>query len=290
MHKFSLKHLFCVKCHAKLEAKILREGDQIEEGFLLCGSCGLKYPIISGIPILWNDFAAYLGNRPRLGGHLLLSAKNAELKSFIKNTLTKIRKTSNDLSIIEKRWCYIYLSNQKARFYSTVRKLTNAGSGVALEHGCSVGCMTQHIAKHYDYAFGIDKSYYAISEAKRLAGENLDFFVADSLEHPFGKSRFNFILALNLFEIVEPKSLIKLFAKQLSKSGVLLLSDPYDFERGDKSVREPLYADSLREELIKNGFSIHPKTKKPSFVSWHLKLHQRASLHYATDLIIAKKN
>jgi hypothetical protein len=81
-----------------------------------------------------------------------------------------------------------------------------------------------------------------------------------------------------------------LFARQLKKGGDLLLSDPYDFERGDKSVREPLYADSLRYELRKYGFSIHPKTKKPSFVPWRLKLHERASLHYEADLVIAKKN
>jgi SAM-dependent methyltransferase len=263
--------------------------DQIEEGFLLCGNCGLKYPIIYGIPIIWNDFANYLANRPRLGGHLLLSAKNAELKAFIKHTLSKIRKATSDVSLIEKRWCGIYLANQKAKFYSTVRKLIGTNSGVAVEHGCSIGNMTRHLATNYDYAFGIDKSYYAIAEAKKLDKKNLDFFVADSLEHPFGKSRFDFVLALNLFELVEPRPLVKLFARQLRKDGILLLSDPYDFERGNKSVKEPLYADSLRAELKKHGMSIQPKTERPSFVPWRLRLHDRAILHYATDLVIAKK-
>ncbi|MEM2786565.1 MAG: methyltransferase domain-containing protein [Candidatus Nitrosotenuis sp.] len=290
MHKFSLKHLFCVRCHGRLEAKILGESEQIEEGFLVCAKCGLKYPIIDGIPILWNDFSAYLSNRPRLGGQLLVLAKNVEIRSFIKNALSKIHRAPSDLSIIEKRWCNIYLANQKAQFYSAVRKLIGSNSGVALEHGCSIGHMTRHLAKNYDYAFGIDKSYYAISEAKKFDVKNLDFFVADSLEQPFGRTKFEFVLALNLFELVEPKSLIKLFARQLKKGGTLFLSDPYDFERGDKSVKEPLYADSLRHELGKCGFSIHPKTKKPSFAPWRLKLHERASLHYKADLAIAKKN
>lgn len=273
-----------------LEPRILGETEQIEEGFLICTMCGLKHPIIDGVPILWNDFAAYLSNRPRLGGQLLFLAKDAEIRSFIKDALSKIRRTPTDLSIIEKRWCNIYLANQKAGFYSAVRKLIGSNSGLALEHGCSIGHMTRHLAKNYDYAFGIDKSYYAILEAKKSDGKNLDFFVSDSLEHPFGKTKFEFVLALNLFELVEPKPLIKLFARQLKKGGDLLLSDPYDFERGDKSVREPLYADSLRYELRKYGFSIHPKTKKPSFVPWRLKLHERASLHYEADLVIAKKN
>jgi 2-polyprenyl-3-methyl-5-hydroxy-6-metoxy-1,4-benzoquinol methylase/uncharacterized protein YbaR (Trm112 family) len=290
LHKFSLKHLFCVNCHATLEAKIIAESEKIDEGFLVCTKCGLKYPIIDGVAVLWSDFASYLSNRPRLGGQLLYLAKSAELKSFIKNTLSKIHIAPSDLSIIEKRWCNIYLANQKTRFYSTVRKLICSNSGIALEHGCSIGHMTRHLAENYDYVFGIDKSYYAISEAKKAGGENLDFFVADSLEHPFGKTKFDYILALNLFELVEPKLLIKLFSNQLKKRGSLLLSDPYDFERGDKSVREPLYSDSLRHELRKYGFSIHTKTKKPSYLPWRLKLHERASLHYKVDIVIAKKN
>ncbi|HXG74319.1 MAG TPA: methyltransferase domain-containing protein [Candidatus Nitrosotenuis sp.] len=289
MHRFSLKHLFCVKCHFGLEIKILEEVEQVEEGFLVCAKCGLKYPIIDGVPILWNDFAAYLSNRPRLGGQLLFLAKNAEIKAFIKSSLTKIRRQPNDLSTIEKRWCDIYLANQKGKFYSAVQKLIEPDSGVALEHGCSIGRMTRYLANNYDYAFGIDKSYYAISVAKKLGGKNLDFFVADSLEHPFGGTKFDYILALNLLELVEPKSLIKLFARQLKKGASLLISDPYDYERGAKSVKEPLYADSLRCELVRRGFSIHHKTKNPSFVPWRLKLHERASLHYKSDLVKAKK-
>ncbi|MEM4253159.1 MAG: Trm112 family protein, partial [Candidatus Nitrosotenuis sp.] len=84
-------------------AKILEESAQIEEGFLVCAKCGLKYPIIDGIPILWNDFSAYLSNRPRLGGQLLILTKNADLRSFIKNALSKIHRVPSDLSTIEKR-------------------------------------------------------------------------------------------------------------------------------------------------------------------------------------------
>lgn len=289
MYKSSSKYLFCVKCNGRSALKVLKGKEDVEEGFLVCKNCSLTCPIINGIPILWNDFTNYLANRPSLGGHLLLCAKTTEMKSFIKYTLGKIHKNPNDVSIIEKRWCCIYLDNQRSRFYSKIKKQITKNHGIALEHGCSIGTMTRYLAKNYDFVFGIDKSYHAIFEAKKQALKNLDYVVADSLEHPFGRTKFDFILALNLFELVEPKKLLRLFARQLRKGGVLFLSDPYDYERGTRSVKEPLFADSLRHEIKKHGFVIDGKTKRPSFFSWDLRLYERANLHYDVDFVIAKK-
>jgi hypothetical protein len=136
----------------------------------------------------------------------------------------------------------------------------------------------------------MDKSFYAITEAKKTKLRNLDFFVADSLEHPFGRIKFDLVLALNLFELIEPKPLLKLLASQVQKDGALVLSDPYDFERGAKSVREPIYEESLRKELGKHCFRLSRETRKPSFVPWNLKLNDRASLNYLVDLIFATKS
>lgn len=251
----------------------------------------MHFPIIGTIPILWNDFANYLSNRPRLGGEFLTGAKTAKMRSFVKQTLSKIRKNPSDQSIVEKRWSEIYKQNKNSKFYSKIKKRlrTIANSGAALEHGCSIGMMTQHLAKNNRVAFGIDKSYHAISEAKKSKLKNLDFFVADSLEHPFGKTKFDLVLGLNLFELIEPKPLLRLLAGQVRKKGWLVLSDPYDFERGAKSVKEPLYEDSIRKEITRHGLVISKKTTKPSRLLWDLRLHKRANLQYKVDLIIGKK-
>jgi SAM-dependent methyltransferase len=119
--------------------------------------------------------------------------------------------------------------------------------------------------------------------------KNLDFFVADSLEQPFGKTKFDLVVGLNLFEIIEPKTFLKLLADQVRKDGWLVLSDPYDFERGAKSVKEPLYEDSVRKELSRHGFAVSKQTRKPSHLLWNLELHKRAVLQYRVDLIVAKK-
>lgn len=291
MHEFSLDYLRCVKCHSKLEVEILREEGQIDEGFLFCTKCTLAFPVIDKIPILWDDFNSYLSNRPRLGGELLLKAKTQKMKSFVKKSLGKITKNLTDISIIEKRWSGIYQLNKKSRFYSKIKGLLKetVNPKTVLEHGCSIGHITQHLAKTSMLAFGIDKSYHAISIAKKTRLQNLDFIVADSLEPPFGKTRFDLVVGLNLFEIIEPKPLLKLLAGQVRKNGFLAISDPYDFERGAKSVKEPLTEDSIRDEILKHGFTISRETKKPSFVLWNLHLHSRASLHYKVDLIVAKK-
>lgn len=212
-----------------------------------------------------------------------------KLKLYIKNSLGAIKKSSTDVSLVEKRWSAIYEKNKKSAFYGAIKKALGASSGTALEHGCSIGIMTSHLAKSCRLVFGIDKSYHAIEVAKKSPHENLDYFVADSLSQPFGNAKFDSVVGLNLFEIIEPKLLLRSLARQVEKGGLLVLSDPYDFERGEKSVKEPLYAESIRGELARLGFSISKQTKKPQFLPWNLNLHQRATLRYRADLVVGKK-
>lgn len=244
---------------------------------------------MQGVSILIDDFALYLSNRQKLGGELLLSAKTAQMKLIIKTTLGKSTK-NQDFSIIEKKWVQVYQKNQDSKFYGIIKKSLKSDSDLSLEHGCSIGIISKHLAKKSKKAFGIDKSFYAIVQAKKQPQKNLDFFVADSLEHPFGDTKFDVIVGLNLFELIEPKLLLKLFSEQTQKNGTLVLSDPYDYERDIKSIKEPLYSDDVRKELVSLGFIVSKKTKKPSNIPWNLNLHERATLQYLVDLIVAKKS
>jgi 2-polyprenyl-3-methyl-5-hydroxy-6-metoxy-1,4-benzoquinol methylase/uncharacterized protein YbaR (Trm112 family) len=279
-----------VRCGKKLSLEALKKDAEIAEGFLFCAFCDLHFPIIGKIPILWDDFTNYLSNRPRLGGTLYTKAASPKLKRYIRDCLRSIQKNRADVSLVEKRWSSIYERNKKSKFYDVVKKSLDkiSSHGTVLEHGCSIGIMSQHMAKSHD-VFGIDKSYHAIETAKKSSSHNVDYFVADSLSHPFGKAKFDSVVGLNLFEIIEPKPLLHLLSGQVRKGGFLVLSDPYDFERGDKSVKEPLHAESIRDELARLGFSISRATKKPSFLKWNLKLHARATLQYKVDLIVGKK-
>src|SRR5438309_10704250 len=104
MHRFSLEYLRCVNCYGTLEIEVLEQSHEIEEGFLVCNNCSNKYPIISKIPILYSDLTSYLSNRAQLGGYMMTSAKNKKIKSFVKNSLQKIKTFHSDVTPMEKGW------------------------------------------------------------------------------------------------------------------------------------------------------------------------------------------
>lgn len=289
MHESSLDFIFCVRCNGALELDVFSNTDEIKEGLLLCKQCDISYPIVSNVAILWDDFTSYLTSRKELGGQLYNEAKNPQLKSFIKKSLSKIQKNVDDQTRIEKRWTTIYQNNSKSKFYSMIRSiLKQVKSDVSLEHGCSIGTVSEHMVKSSKQVFGIDKSFSAVKIAKEKKLSNADFFVADSLLHPFANQKFGLILALNLLEIIEPLILIKTISSQIQR-GHVIISDPYDFERGKNSVKHAVNEKELRDELKKHSFTISNDTKKPSFIPWILHIAKRTELKYLVDVVVAKK-
>ena len=290
MHEFSLRHLRCVNCKSELELQVFDESDEIDEGIILCKNCDSKYPIISKVPIMWADLSSYLSNRAQLGGHLMNNAKNLILKTMIRNSLAKINKNIDDVTDLEKRWVVTYKNSLKSRFYSHIKNSLEKvpKSKLVLEHGCSIGHITKILGQKHEMVFGIDQSFIAIMEAKKNNRKNMDFFVANSLFPPFGDRKFDLIVGLNVLELIEPLDFLKVVVSQLE--GVLMLSDPYDFERGKNSVRVRLDPNSLRDELKKHGFVFIHNTENPSFIPWKLNINNRLSLHYRVDLIIARNS
>ncbi|MFB5622201.1 MAG: hypothetical protein ACE5Q7_04625 [Candidatus Nitrosomaritimum yanchengensis] len=95
-------------------------------------------------------------------------------------------------------------------------------------------------------------------------------------------------MALNLLELVEPIEFLEQIQNQISK-GFLVITDPYDYDRGKNSVRKPLDEATLRKKLQNYGFQMIHGTDKPSNLTWNLKLNPRTTLHYKVDLVMAKK-
>ena len=290
MHEKNLNILRCITCSGKISLDILKISNEIDEGFLICQNCKIKFPIIQKIPIIMEDFTTYISNRISLGGKLHTLSTTNTMKEFIKNSLSKIKSLNDDYSLVEKRWSEIYESNRNSSFYSVIKnKLTELPScNNVLEFGSSIGIISNFLRTKHKNIFCIDKSFFATLHAKKNSFENLDFFVADALNHPFGKKKFDLVLALNMLEIVEPYEMLKCISKQIS-TGYTIITDPYDYVRGKNSVKFPLYENDVRTQLRNFGFSIIKKTNISSSINWHLKINPRTKLVYKVDLIIGKK-
>ena len=113
MNRKNSQFIFCVKCKGTLTLDVFDETSEINEGFFLCNNCHLQFPIISKIPIFVENLSQFLANRSSLGGLLFELSLTKVMKEFIKNTLSKIKKSENDFFQTEKRWTNIYLLNKE---------------------------------------------------------------------------------------------------------------------------------------------------------------------------------
>ena len=249
--------------------------------------CNGVYPIIMSIPILVEDLSLFLSIRTKLGGYLLLNAKSPKIKLLIKKSMKNIKQVGDDTTDLEKNWVRIYKKSNPAEFYTRIknkiRKLPKCN--LVVEHGCSIGTISEMMARYHGIIFGIDKSFFALLEAKKHKTKNTDFFLADSLSAPFGAMKFDLVVALNVLELVEPLRLLKIIGDQSRK--FVMISDPYDYDRGKNSVKIRLDEKTLRSQVKQMGFKLIEGTVRPSFISWKLRVNQRLELDYKTDLVLA---
>ena len=292
MNRNNSQFIFCVKCKGKLSLEILDERESvIKEGFFSCSKCNSKYPIISKIPILVEDLTQFFTNRPFLGKWLIKSSLTNTMKKFIKKNIPIIPKSEFDLSANEAFWTEIYRNNKRSIFYKNIKSQLSKlpPKNFVVEYGSSIGTISNTLALKHKQIFGIDKSFFALVEANKKSPKNCTYILSDVIKHPFGKKKFDLIVALNLFDIVEPSLLIKTISKQIS-NGLIFLSDPYDYNRGKNSVKKPLDENQIRETLRQNGFEITKNTKKPTKINWNIKFNERISINYKVDIIIARKS
>ena len=290
MNRKNSQFIFCVKCKGTLTLDVFYETSEINEGFFLCNNCHLQFPIISKIPILVENLSQFLANRSSLGGLLFELSFTKVMKEFIKNTLSKIKKSENDFFQTEKHWTDIYLLNKKSSFYKNMKSHISKipAKNFVVEYGSSIGIISNTLGLKHTHVFGIDTSFSALLEAKKKSPKNCEYVLADILQNPFGKKKFDLIIALNMFELVEPSLLLKTISKQIS-NGFIFLTDPYDYDRGRNSVKNPLNENQIRDILRQNKFQITSTTKTPSKINWNLKINTRTQLNYKVDIIIAKK-
>ena len=169
MHGFTVEFIRCVRCVSKVDLETFLFNEEIQEGLLTCQKCGLIFPIIENIPFLWDDFSRYLSIRKILSGNLYRLANTDKMKKFLKSSISNTKFLSDDRSLLEERWSKIYQNNKNSKFYYTIKNKLNSNvkSKFVLEYGCSIGIMTSYLSNSHDVVFGIDRSFAALTYAKK---------------------------------------------------------------------------------------------------------------------------
>ena len=294
MLESSLEFLGCPRCGSALEMNAFGPDAEIMEGIMQCRRCLLQFPVVQGIPILWDDPAGYLSCRRTLGGRLYRLAATPQLKEFLKACMSGSvkpdpAKPGPDMTALEDRWTGIYQNSRDSEFYSVLKTALGSvpGSGPVLEHGCSIGIMASHLADSHDVVLGADRSFGALMHARKHRRGNLDYVVADSLSRVFDRQKFDLVLAMNILNIVDPFRLLRHISGQID-CGHVMISDPYDYDRSTVPVQK-IDTRALRTGLEGLGFEISPDTREPSYIPWHLRINERTTMQYMVDLVVGAR-
>lgn len=207
------------------------------------------------------------------------------------NTLRKAIKMSlpanpesDQRGALDRRWAAIYAAESRAHLYDYVHNtITPLKPESVLEHGCGVGSLSSLLTQSGLDVMGVDSSFPALVMARRRDPSTL-YVLADSTT--LQTCLFDTVVSLNMLEIVEPPTLLDIMASQSRR--YLVIVDPYDYARGDRTVKEPLDPVALRDHLCDMGFCLVGGAKQ-SYVPWHIRIGPRVSLRYLVDVVVAKK-
>jgi SAM-dependent methyltransferase len=326
---------------------------ELLEGILACGSCEAEYPVILGAAILvpqqhrylwafWNEIercekeagaeishtmrsylgvsAAYIGRAepddpwdqsldwttsPYVQAHFdAESLTDGIPPGWWQDAVSRFGHESTDP--------YRYL-------LSTARGIKGqAGDGLAVEVGASVGRTAADLAGDYRYCIGLDWSFRAVLSARRLllsqpsrqetyplegergdlverelrpvrSPDNLDYVVADGAALPFAQGGTACVAALNvLCAVTTPKQLVDELCRVAAPGGLLLVSSPYwsDTEPGLQKSRLALSGPGDTRAALESCFEI---LAEQDMVPWLLRLAKRRWNVYLCHCLIAAR-
>lgn len=271
-------------CPAGVIACTACSSDMVRRGDMeRCVACGASYPVVSGIPVLFGDLRGYLAERHSVGVQMMRSCGPGVQEVVAAAMPADAGCDSRGAS--ERRWAAIYQSGADAGMYRHILDVAPPVSGhTVLEHGCSVGTLSRLLRDDGAEVTGVDASFPALSMAARQ-GQDIRYVAADSASLSYGM--FDVVVSLNMLEIIEPRTLLGAMASRAARR--VVVADPYDYPRGDRTVSGPMDGTAVRGFLRGMGFDIVAGTERPSFIPWEIRISPRTTVRYMVDLIVGER-
>lgn len=219
------------------------KGDTVDQAIVSCKSsgCGAQFPVINGILILVDNFAAYAGSQPRLAQKLGSRTIEAAFERHLKEAF-RIDFRSLDLAAAKTEGYRKLLAYYLWRHYrdkieeademdgllpeeslsslydiGEMRKLIPADSrGIGVDLGCSTGRFVFELSGCFDFLLGVDRSFDYVDIA-RILGQTGSYSFSLPLNRAFYREvqirnvkplrdNYNFIVADSAAALLPPGS------------------------------------------------------------------------------------
>jgi len=281
-------------------------------GDLAVCSCGRRYPIVDGIPILCTPDLMGVVERelpPEVTALLLADSREDAPYPHLADQLA------------------IYLDAQwgdradpppdgvafgAGELVDRIAARATARVGLAVELGCSVGRVVAELAAGADHVVGLDIQLAALRRARRLlAGAplgyarrvvgrhftpahvapiapvgNVTLVCGDALDPPLVHGFYDRVVALNLLDSVpDPLQLLAVVDGLCAPGGEVILASPYAWQAHARPFGGADPAAALAAHLTEHGYAI----EDAALVPWRLRRDAHCVLTYRSHYIRARK-
>jgi uncharacterized protein YbaR (Trm112 family) len=314
--------LICPGCRTATPERIdVRTLTQNGE-FLVC-ECGLKYPVVDGVPVIMTDTSQFLRGEletdrdraPQEAAALVVDgpddmpyARLLEHLSIYLDAHWGDRAEPAPDGVDEA--CALRPILERLRALPKAR--------AALELGCSVGRVVAEVPA--DEVYGLELQFGAVRRARKLlAGERVAYArrmigrnyadasatgirrdgvvlaCGDALDAPYVPGAFDRVIALNMVDsVARPRQLLAVVDALCERGGEIVLSSPYAWQSTVMHEHERFGgadpAGALRDILrngtgLSMGYAIVEEAELP----WTLRRDARSVVTYRTHYVRARK-